>query len=207
MGGSRHDFAQIRCHEARPRSDPDSPICWSMLRYGVGTVEWQRKHGKLGEARRSADRLLTLAKRLARSYPGQAPAYALLSEGYLQRAKIAYRVDNEPVIGWERKSLDAALRAVTLDPENDKAQRLVNNRLTDWPSWHRNRSVRTSRSAYPGCSSAVALLERTVTVAHPLVVDFGCPAGLDQARLRGDEDGTAGSACGFSDRGNKYLST
>jgi len=25
-------------------------------------------------------------------------------------------------------------------------------------------------------------------VAHPLVVDFGCPAGLDQARLRQAND-------------------
>ncbi len=52
----------------------------------------------------------------------------LLSEGYVQRAKIAYRVDDEPVIGWERKALDAALHAVTLEPENDEAHGLVKNR-------------------------------------------------------------------------------
>ena len=88
-------------------------------------MTWQRGRGKLGDAHRIADQLLALAERLTQSYPDQAAAYMLLSEGYVQRAKIAYRVDGEPVIGWERKALDAALHAATLEPENDEAQRLV----------------------------------------------------------------------------------
>ena len=52
----------------------------------------------------------------------------LLSEGYVQRAKNAYRMDEEPVIGWEQKALDAAIHAATLEPENDEAHSLVKDR-------------------------------------------------------------------------------
>jgi hypothetical protein len=52
----------------------------------------------------------------------------LLSEGYVQRAKNAYRVDDGPVIGWERKALDAAIHPSTLEPENDEAHSLVKDR-------------------------------------------------------------------------------
>ena len=53
----------------------------------------------------------------------------LLSEGYVQKAKNAYREDDEPVIAqWERKALDAARHAATLEPDNDEARSLVKNR-------------------------------------------------------------------------------
>jgi hypothetical protein len=103
-------------------------IGWIMRHYGVGTMTGQRRAGKLGDARRIADRFLALAERLTRSYPDQATPYMLLSEAYVQRAKIAYRVDGEPVIGWERKAFDAALHAATLEPENDEARSLVKDR-------------------------------------------------------------------------------
>ncbi len=61
------------------------------------------------------------------SYPDQAAAYMLLSEGYVHRAKIAYHVPGEPVTGWERLALDAAIHAATLDFENGEAQGLVKN--------------------------------------------------------------------------------
>ncbi len=92
-------------------------------------MTWQRQVGKLGEAHRIADQLLALAERLTRSYPDQAAAYMLLSEGYIQKAKNAYREDDEPVIErWERKALDAAKHAATLEPENDEALNLVKDR-------------------------------------------------------------------------------
>jgi hypothetical protein len=94
----------------------------------AGTMTWQRRVGKLGDARRIADQLLALAERLTRSYPDQAAPYMLLSDAYVQRAKIAYRVEGEPVIGWERKAFDVARHAATLEPENDEARRLVKER-------------------------------------------------------------------------------
>ena len=103
-------------------------IGWMMRQLLCDTMARQRKVGKLGDAHRFADQLLALARRLTRSYPDQAAAYMLLSDGYVQRAKIAYREDDEPVIGWERKALDAAIHAATLEPENDEAHGLVKDR-------------------------------------------------------------------------------
>jgi hypothetical protein len=103
-------------------------IVWFMLRSSAATLVAQRRAGKLGDVRQSVDRLLALATRLTQSHPDHAATYMVLSEAYLERAKLAYRVDDEPVIGWERKSLDAALHAATLEPDNDEARSLVNNR-------------------------------------------------------------------------------
>jgi hypothetical protein len=56
-------------------------------------------------------------------------AYMLLSEGYVQKAKIAYRQDEAPVIKrWERRALGAAIHAATLESENDEAHGLVKER-------------------------------------------------------------------------------
>ena len=104
-------------------------IGWMMREYFAGTLAWQRRVGKLGDAHRIADQLLALAERLTRSYPDQAASHMLLSEAYVQRAKNAYREDDAPVIErWERKALDAAVRAATLEPENDEAHGLVKDR-------------------------------------------------------------------------------
>jgi len=103
-------------------------IGWLMMHPAASTLTRQRRVGKLGDASRIADQLLALATRLTQSYPDQAAAYMLLSEGCVQRAKMAYRMSDEPVIEWERKALDAALHAVTLEPENDEAHGLVKNR-------------------------------------------------------------------------------
>ena len=100
-------------------------------------MTWQRQVGKLGDARRIADQLVALAERLTRSYPDQAAAFMLLSEGYVQEAKIAYRVDGEPVIGWERKALDAAIHAEKLEPEMTRRTASSKIATPDWPSWHR----------------------------------------------------------------------
>jgi hypothetical protein len=83
------------------------------------------KVGKLRKAHQFVDRRLALASRLTQSYPGQAASYMFLSEGYIQRAKIAYREDDDSVIErWERKALDSAIHA-SLEPENQEAQSLV----------------------------------------------------------------------------------
>jgi hypothetical protein len=56
-------------------------------------------------------------------------AYMLLSEGYVRRAKIAYREDEAPVIErWERTAFDAAIHAATLESVNDEAHGLVKER-------------------------------------------------------------------------------
>jgi serine/threonine protein kinase len=104
-------------------------IGWMMTHPCGSTLAWQRKVNRLGDAHRIADQLLALAERLTQSYPDQAAPYMLLSVGYVQKAKNAYREEEEQVIErWERKALDAATHAATLEPENDEARSLVKER-------------------------------------------------------------------------------
>ena len=104
-------------------------ICWRMKDSYWHTLWRQRQAGKLADAQLIVDRLFALAGRLTGSYPNQAVPYLLLSEAYVQRAKIAYRVEDEPVDGWERKALEAAIQAAAREPENAEARDLVKNRL------------------------------------------------------------------------------
>jgi eukaryotic-like serine/threonine-protein kinase len=103
-------------------------IGWRMWHHFGITLGRQRKAGKLGDAHRIVAQVLALAERLTQLYPDQAAAYMLLSEGYVQRAKMAYQVDGEPVIGWERKALEAAIQAAARESENEEAHGLVKDR-------------------------------------------------------------------------------
>ena len=103
-------------------------IGWQM-KFFWGTLSRHRQAGNLAEAQRIVDGLLALGERLTRSSPDQAATYMFLSEVYVQRAKNAYRMDSEPVDGWERKALAAASQAATLEPENHEARSLVQNRV------------------------------------------------------------------------------
>jgi hypothetical protein len=91
--------------------------------------------------RRIVDRLLAIAFRVTQSYPDQAAASMFLSEGYIQRAKMAYRTVGEPPIGWEQKALDAAIHASELEPENEQARQLVKDRQTRLSQLASKRSV------------------------------------------------------------------
>jgi hypothetical protein len=93
------------------------------------TLSRYRAVGKLDDAQPLVDQLVALAKRLSQSYPDQAAPYMLLSDGYEQRAKNAWQGPGEPVIEWERKSLDAAKHAASLDPQNDEAHNFVKRRF------------------------------------------------------------------------------
>ena len=103
-------------------------IGWRMTPCFWGTTRLHREAGNLAEAQRIVERLLALAGRLTRLYPDHAATYMLLSDAYVQRAKIAYVVDGEPVDGWERKALEAAIQAATLEPEDAEVRSLVKNR-------------------------------------------------------------------------------
>jgi hypothetical protein len=105
-------------------------IGWQLRVPSANTLAWQRRVGKLGEAHRTSDQVLALARRLSQTYPDQAAGYMLLSDAYVQKAKIAYREEEAPVImQWEQKAFDAAVRAVVVEPENGEAGELLKNRL------------------------------------------------------------------------------
>ena len=100
-------------------------ICWRMREFSASRMMWQRKRKELGDAARTSSQLLALAERLTRLYPDHAASHLLLSEAYVQRAKNAYQVAGEPAKPWEQKALEAALRAVTVAPDNDDAHARV----------------------------------------------------------------------------------
>ena len=79
--------------------------------------------------RRIADQLMVLADRVVRLYPGQADSYRFLSDAQLQMAKNAWRIpDLASVEGSLRLSLEAALKARSLAPEDPSIQRLIKDR-------------------------------------------------------------------------------
>jgi len=115
------------------RSDLDRTrvpaIAWMTQHHFAGVMTRQRAAGRLGDAHRIADQVVALAARLSREYPDQAAPRMLLSEGYAQIAKIAYREDQAPGIkAWEQKALSAAIQALTLEPGKDEAHDLVKDR-------------------------------------------------------------------------------
>ena len=103
-------------------------IAWLMRQFYATRLSWHRTVGTMDNAQRLVDQLLALAKRLTQLYPEQAAPYMLLSDGYIHRAKNAFRVPGEPVKEWNRNALDAAIQAVILDPESDEAHSLVKER-------------------------------------------------------------------------------
>ncbi len=100
-------------------------IFWLMRVRALPVLHTLRSLGKLDDARRITDQWLALGERLAKLYPNEADSYMFLSEGYVQKAKIAYRVPGEPIVVWEQKALDAALHAARLEPEKDEASGLL----------------------------------------------------------------------------------
>jgi tetratricopeptide (TPR) repeat protein len=89
----------------------------------------QRSLGKLGDARQTAERLVTIAAAFSRAYPDQAEPYLVLSQGHLQHAKNAWKLENRALVERNlRRSLEAAKRAVLLDPSSDDAHHFVVDR-------------------------------------------------------------------------------
>jgi tetratricopeptide (TPR) repeat protein len=79
----------------------------------------RRRSGHLDDARRSADRMLAVARFLVARYPDQTGAHLALSEAYVQLHKNAWRSeDRAAVLRYLRLSIDAAKQALVLDPDN-----------------------------------------------------------------------------------------
>ena len=101
----------------------------SMMNFGSGTSGDQRRNGRLADARRTVGQLLALAARIVRDYPDRPEGLILLSEAYNQLAKNERRgTDDVKVRRALQQSLDAAHRAVTLDPTMEVARRILDDR-------------------------------------------------------------------------------
>jgi hypothetical protein len=86
----------------------------------------QRHRGHLGEARRTAERMLALALLGVARCPRQALAHLALSEAYNQAAKNAWQTRDRATIelNWHL-ALDAALQALAIDPGHEPSIELV----------------------------------------------------------------------------------
>jgi hypothetical protein len=93
-------------------------VCWSLLPSIHESAAAQRGSGQLDEARRTSERLQALAELLVEHYPGETASYMLLSGAFTQQAKNAWQVEDFAVIEqWSRRSLEAAHKALALDPK------------------------------------------------------------------------------------------
>jgi hypothetical protein len=95
-----------------------------------------RNHGRLEDSRRSVERLVELGRALVSRYPDQAESFLVLSTGYLNRSKIAWKDLDYPAIGRHlTQSVEAARKAVALAPADQEARYLLNScqrRLDDF---------------------------------------------------------------------------
>jgi hypothetical protein len=88
-----------------------------------------RSVGNHEQARRIARRFSALAAEFVRSYPGRAEPYLLVCDEHLQDAKNASRSgDSSKVRTSLVQSLEAAVKAQTIDPSSDEARRVVLDR-------------------------------------------------------------------------------
>jgi tetratricopeptide (TPR) repeat protein len=87
-----------------------------------------RRHGQPDEARRIVARMLALGNYLITTCPGEPWAHLALSDAYFQMSKDGWQTKDWGTIEDNLKlGLDAALRASTLDPSREPAQRKVSD--------------------------------------------------------------------------------
>jgi serine/threonine protein kinase len=109
--------------EALPR------IAWGM-KYRIVTMESHlRVVGKLEQARRNARFFRALATEFVRNCPGSAEPYLMACEAELQDAKNAFRSDDRTEVGRAlERSLEAALKAQSVEPTSEEAREVIQDR-------------------------------------------------------------------------------
>ena len=84
----------------------------------------QRSLGRIDDARATAPRLMAIAQRGVRDYPGSASSHAALSQAYNQIKKNAYRDEDFQLVEKAiAESIEAARRAIALDPDDLEMRR------------------------------------------------------------------------------------
>jgi hypothetical protein len=91
------------------------------LNMELGRLAAEQRHcGRLGEARKTADRMLALGHLLVSRHRDHPAGHLALSDAYTQLYKNAYQTDDMAAVERNmRLSLDAALRAQALDPYDE----------------------------------------------------------------------------------------
>jgi eukaryotic-like serine/threonine-protein kinase len=85
-------------------------------------MAWQRRLGRIDEARRAAERMHALARLLVARYPDQGVAHFALCASFQQIAKNAWKTDDHDAVvrNW-KLAIDEARRALVLNPQCARA--------------------------------------------------------------------------------------
>jgi hypothetical protein len=98
-------------------------ICLGLADRLQGEASFQRKHGQLERAQRTATELMALARALVRELPQCAESHVLLCKAYNQIAKNARKIkDRREALRSLEMALGAARDALRLDPLNEDAR-------------------------------------------------------------------------------------
>ncbi len=102
----------------------------------------QRKLHKLDDAHATVARLMTIARRLVQEYPDGSHSYQILSEAYNQVKKNAFQNNDDKLVDESLvQAIEAAQRAVALEPTRNETRRQL-EKLTEQLA-----SIRADRSA------------------------------------------------------------
>jgi hypothetical protein len=105
-----------------PVLEPD--IIGSFVLRSAVRAAARRHAGRLDQARRVADRLHAVARRLVTRYPDQAVAFWALSQAYIQIQKNAWQTkDRAAIERYLKLAVNAATHALVLDPDNAVVRR------------------------------------------------------------------------------------
>jgi tRNA A-37 threonylcarbamoyl transferase component Bud32/tetratricopeptide (TPR) repeat protein len=103
----------------------------------------QRGLGQVDQARATAARLLSLASRAVREYPGDASSYAALSNAYNQIRKNAMRGTNDELVENSTvQAIEAGKRALALNPDDAGTRETLDKLTTLLPSIKADRNAK-----------------------------------------------------------------
>ncbi len=102
---------------------------YALITYLFKMAAAQRHDGKREDARRTADRMLSLGRLLVERRPSQPASHIAISEAYMQLSKNAWRFDDQAAVERNLKlAVDATQHALALDPGDEHARFLFEQR-------------------------------------------------------------------------------
>jgi len=122
-------FLRNRCPGLGLADTTVPTIAWGMNELIGGAAMEQRRVDKFNAACLTAGRMKAFSRATLALYPDHAEPALLLCEAYLQDAKNAWRSDDRAAVRQAlEKSLEAAIRASSIDPGSEEAHNFVVDR-------------------------------------------------------------------------------
>jgi hypothetical protein len=124
--------AQVLCREGRaasagaPSSEAEDALNVTIRLFTIATS--LRRMKDINRVRHMTEHVLALGKHMVAKHPGEPASHLVLSQAYAWFAKNGYMTEDHANIEPNLQlALDAARRALILDPENEFAQRTVSS--------------------------------------------------------------------------------